>query len=80
MTSIAGLVVLVLLVGVAVVVAHRHGEAAACRRWHRVLDRRTAENTRLVGAGTAQQFRREALQAGRIDVGGRAMRRPSGCR
>jgi hypothetical protein len=57
----------------------RASNAGACGEWRRVLAEQTDRSAGSVGSAMAQQFRREAIWRGWIDLGDRRVVRPSGC-
>lgn len=79
---LAGAVLLLAAALVVVALQLRGDDGAherACAEWARLLEQRTAENRAGFGKELAEQFHREMVASGTIDLGDRVVHRPDGC-
>lgn len=83
LAGVAVLVVLLVLGAVVVTLQLRNGDddsrERACAEWAELLEQRTVENRDAFGRKMAEQFHREMVASGRIDLGDRVAHRPDGC-
>jgi hypothetical protein len=76
---VAATAIIVVAALIGVFLAVKLNRAQACTRWHDALAEQAARASASVGAGTAAQFRLEAIRRGWVDNGGNRVFRPSGC-